>query len=141
MDRKITKDFYDEISGYRDLNHYLEENEHKFIEEPLHGYLNLILKAKNYTKKDLIKSAGIEKSYLYQIFNGRRTPSRDKLIRIAMAMKLTLEDTQRLLIIAEKSILFPARKRDAALMFCLIKGCSLDKAQLQLYELEFEILE
>lgn len=141
MLKDITSKFYEEISGVKDLNKYIGENEGKFITVTLPEYLDLLLVNQAMTKKELVKSAGIEKSYLYQIFNGRRSPSRDKLIRIAFALKLSLDSTQRLLIIAEKPILYPARKRDAAIMFCLIKGHSLDKTQIYLYDLEFEILE
>ena len=141
MLKDITSKFYEEISGVKDLNKYIGENEGKFITVTLPEYLDLLLVNQSMTKKELVKSAGIEKSYLYQIFNGRRSPSRDKLIRIAFALKLSLDSTQRLLIIAEKPILYPARKRDAAIMFCLIKGHSLDKTQIYLYDLEFEILE
>ncbi|HPQ48078.1 MAG TPA: helix-turn-helix transcriptional regulator [Clostridia bacterium] len=141
MLKDITSKFYEDISGVKDLNKYIGENEGKFITVTLPEYLDLLLVNQSMTKKELVKSAGIEKSYLYQIFNGRRSPSRDKLIRIAFALKLSLDSTQRLLIIAEKPILYPARKRDAAIMFCLIKGHSLDKTQIYLYDLEFEILE
>ncbi|HPQ48241.1 MAG TPA: helix-turn-helix transcriptional regulator [Clostridia bacterium] len=141
MLKDITSKFYEEISGVKDLSKYIGENEGKFITISLAEYLDLLLVNQSMTKKELVRSTGIEKSYLYQIFNGRRTPSRDKLLRIAFALKLSLDNTQRLLLIAEKPILYPARKRDAAIMFCLIKGHSLDKTQIYLYDLNFEILE
>lgn len=141
MLKDITREFYEEISSVKDLGKYIGDNEDKFITVSLTEYLELLLVNETITKKELVRSTGIEKSYLYQIFNGRRTPSRDKLLRIAFAFKLSLENTQRLLIVAEKPILYPARKRDAAIMYCLIKGHSLDKTQIYLYDLEFEILE
>ena len=141
MKKRITREFYDEISESKDLKSFIMNNEDKFIHVDLPEYLDLLLSAKDKTKKEMISSAGIEKSYLYQIFNGRRTPSRDKLLRIALALKLALDDTQRLLIVAEKPILYPSRKRDAAIMYSLIKGYSLDKTQISLYDMGLEILD
>jgi len=139
--KRITREFYDEISESKDLKSFIRNNKDNFIHVDLPEYLDLLLSAKDKTKKEMISSAGIEKSYLYQIFNGRRTPSRDKLLRIALALKLALDDTQRLLIVAEKPILYPSRKRDAAIMYSLIKGYSLDKTQISLYDMGLEILD
>ena len=141
MEKRITREFYDEIAESRDLKSFINDNEDNFIHISLPEYLDLLLASKEKTKKEMISSAGIEKSYLYQIFNGRRTPSRDKLLRIALALKLALDDTQRLLIVAEKPILYPSRKRDAAIMYSLIKGYSLDKTQISLYDMGLEILD
>ena len=141
MFNKITREFYDEIIRCRDLEQYIKNNENKFITITLPEYLELLLSSKNYTKKELVKSAGIEKSYLYQIFNGRRKPSRDKLLKISLALRLSLEEVQRTLIVAEKSILYPARKRDAAIMCCINNNKTLHQTQILLYDMGFDIME
>jgi transcriptional regulator with XRE-family HTH domain len=141
MFKQITKEFYDEITNCRDFKQYMKDNEEKFITITLPEYLELLLGSRNCTKKEIVKSAGIEKSYLYQIFNGRRKPSRDKLLRISLALRLSLEDTQKLLLIAEKPILYPTKKRDAALMCLINTKHSLHETQIYLHDMGFEILE
>lgn len=49
----------------------------------------------------------MEKSYFYQILKGRRAPGLDFLIKLAFVLKLNLDETQRLLKIANRQPLYP----------------------------------
>jgi len=69
----------------------------------------------------IIREAGIERTYGHQLFNGTRNPSRDKVLQIAFGFGLDVEETQRLLRAARKSMLYPRLKRDAAVIYCLQK--------------------
>jgi hypothetical protein len=69
--------------------------------------------------EQVIKQAAIERTYGHQLFNGTRKPSRDKAIQIAFGLELDLEDTQELLKVTQKSLLYPRIKRDAAIIFCI----------------------
>lgn len=44
-----------------------------------------------------IASINISKSYGYQVLRGERTPGRDIILRTALALQLSLKETQRLL--------------------------------------------
>ncbi|MBN1265003.1 MAG: hypothetical protein JXA25_05890 [Anaerolineales bacterium] len=67
----------------------------------------------------MISRSAIDRTYGHQLFNGRRNPSRDKVIQLAFGLKLDLDETQSLLQAAQKSALYPKVKRDAAIIFCL----------------------
>ena len=67
----------------------------------------------------IIISAQIDRTYGHQLFNGTRKPSRDKVLQLAIAMKLSLNETQHLLQAAGKSALYPRLKRDAVVIYCL----------------------
>ena len=60
-----------------------------------------------------------KKIYGYQIFDGSKTPSRDKVIAIALAMQLTLDEANRLLHLSNNGILYPKIKRDSIIIFGL----------------------
>ena len=68
---------------------------------------------------DWIAAAGISRSYGYQILRGERTPGRDLLLRTALLLKLSLEETQRLLAVGGCGALYPRLRRDAAVIFAL----------------------
>ena len=82
------------------------------------------------TLRDLLEQAGISapewmaasnisKSYGYQILRGERTPGRDILLRTALALRLSLKETQRLLAVGGCGALYPRVRRDAAMIFAL----------------------
>ena len=84
-----------------------------------HAYISELCTATEKKPEQVIKQAGIERTYGHQLFNGTRRPSRDKVIQLAFGLKLDLDGTQKLLQIAEKSHLYPKIKRDAAVMYCI----------------------
>lgn len=66
-----------------------------------------------------IAGADISKSYGYQILRGERAPGRDILLRTALALQLSLKETQRLLAVGGCGALYPKVRRDAAVIFAL----------------------
>lgn len=83
----------------------------------------------------LISSACISKTYCYQFMNGERLPGRDIAIRMAFGMHLTVEETQRFLTLAEKGLLYPKQKRDAAILYCIREKKTLLEADEMLSEI------
>lgn len=82
-------------------------------------YLNDLLSQHNLQVKDIIIRLNMERSYTYQIFNGRRQPTRNFLIRIAFLCQLSVNETQKLLSVASRPILYPRNRFDAAVLYCL----------------------
>lgn len=105
-----------------------------------HKYLNTLLDKKNLQITDLITGAFISKSYAYQFTNGERLPGRDIVLRMALYMKIKVAEAQRLLTLAGKSVLYPKIRRDAAILFCLQKGMSLDESNSFLEDLGEETI-
>ena len=60
-----------------------------------------------YLLSQVVEDSGVDKAFVYQIFNGSKRPSRDKLIDITFGMHLNEEETQRVLKIAGHSELYP----------------------------------
>lgn len=114
----------------------LETSPRRFQEQQLaekddpsfHAYLNKLMDEHQYYAPDLVVGACISKTYVYQFINGERHPGRDIILRIALAMGLTLDETQRLLTLAGKSILYPRIRRDASILYCIRTKMSLDES-------------
>ena len=81
--------------------------------------INQLLDEKGLTKDQVITDSNIQKNYGYQIFDGSKTPSRDKVIALALAMQLTLDEANRLLHLSNNGILYPKIKRDSIIIFGL----------------------
>lgn len=101
----------------RDFNEVLNSDSQVFEERSVSEYLKSLCKERGLVPEQVIKKAQIDRTYGHQIFNGTRIPSRDKLIQLAFGFELSLDETQKLLKIAGKSMLYAKVKRDAACIF------------------------
>ena len=119
------------------LSRFLNQNEQYMGTEDLAIWLNNICRERGLSVSEVIREAQIDRSYGYQIFRGIRTPSRDKLLQLALGIGLDVNQTQHLLILSGKSTLYPRLKRDAVLLYCIRHSFSVLDTQdvLEKYEL------
>lgn len=122
------------------LSNYFQKNEAFLQEDTFCGLLQSFCDEKHLQTAGIIRAAQIDRTYGYQLFSGARKPSRDKVVMLALGMKLDVEETQRLLRAAGKSALYPRLKRDAVLIHALKSGCSLDETQILLTEYGLSLL-
>lgn len=61
----------------------------------------------------------LSQSFVYQVFSGIRKPGRNALISLAIALRLDVVGTQRLLVVAQKGELYARVRRDAAILFAI----------------------
>ena len=101
------------------------DSEPMFIKSTLSEYLNELVDTKGLKKASVILQSGLERTYAYQIFSGKKTPSRDKLLALAIGMKLTFEEVQNLLKVNGYAQLYPKHKRDNIIIFGFYKGQSM----------------
>ena len=102
------------------------------------AYLKNVMNERGIKPSDLIVQMNMEKSYFYQILKGRRAPGRDFLIHLSFLLKLNLDDTQRLLKIANRQPLYPRLKKDAATIYAITHKMNYDKYEELLQSLEHE---
>ena len=81
------------------------------------AYLKNVMNEWGIKPSDLIVKMNMEKSYFYQILKGRRAPGREFLIHLSFILKLNLDETQRLLKMANRQPLYPRLKKDAAVIY------------------------
>ena len=97
-------------------------------------------KEKGISRAKVIKGAGINVTYGYQIMSGERHPSRDYVIQLALGLGCDLRETQRLLRLAGKSELWVKVPRDAIIAYCIEHGMTRVECDDELYRLGEETL-
>lgn len=112
--------------GRNDMS-FLEDKDFKCPE--IRYYLSDILREHEMSAAEYIVTMNLERSYGYQLLNGRRRPSRDLLVRTAILFHLNLEETQRLLKIGNREVLYPRVRKDAIAIFAIEKELSLFEYQ------------
>ena len=135
MFKKDTEKLFAEIKVDSDMAKFLTKNRNEFV-EPLHVFLNRLLQEKNLNKADVIKNSLINTNYAYHIFSGKKeNPSRDKIISLALAMNLNLDETQYLLRYAGEGSLYPRNSRDALIISAVEQGLAVADTNLLLTQL------
>lgn len=100
---------------------------------------NFIINSK-YDMNTICKRAKLAKSYVYQILNGNRVPSRDKIICLSIALDLSLKETNSMLRYSERGQLYAKKARDAVIMHSILHNMSLDETNKILSENDYEVL-
>lgn len=119
---------------------FLKINRENMLDLTLSEFLALQLYQKDIRVADVVRDSGLTKSYVHQIFNGEKKPSRDKLIAIAFGLHLTAEETQRMLKLGGCSELYTRTERDALILFAIHHGKSISDTDDDLYQRGFDTL-
>ncbi len=122
---KDTNNMQQELMSTPDLDRFLSENQDNFLSGNILELLNDLFQKRNISKAALAKQSGMSEVYLHQVFAGRRSPSRNRLICLCFGLSATLEETQELLKQCALAQLYPKSKRDAIIMYGLVNGISL----------------
>ncbi len=122
---RTTQELMNALLSKGRVEDYLRENEGEMLSDTLASCLDALLSRHGLKKGAVIEAAQIERSYGYQLFSGRRgTPSRDVLLSLALAMHLSVEETQTLLRTAGLAMLYPRVRRDSVILRALADGAS-----------------
>ena len=134
---KLTEDLLKQI---RELNIDEFKKEDNFDKIGIGDYLSNLLTSHDLQPQDIIINLNMDRSYTYQILGGRRNPTRNFLLRIAIFLKLPLEEAQRMLSIAQRAQLYPRNRFDAAIIFALEHEMTLEETNALLEEIGEELL-
>ena len=134
MKKKNTDGLRQELMASTDLSQFLSRNQEQFVNKNVAELLNYLFEKKNISKAALAKSAGMSEIYLHQIFAGRRTPSRNRLLCLCYGLEASIEETQELLRLCGMAELYPKRKRDAIIYYGLLHKLDLFVINDKLFE-------
>ncbi|MCM1326861.1 MAG: helix-turn-helix domain-containing protein [Bacteroidales bacterium] len=118
-ENKTTIELENEIKEATDIEDYLQTNQKYLTQDGFCEYLNTLLSSKGIRKADVVRESLLDRAYVYQIFSGERTPSRDKLIALAFGMHLTDAETQKMLKLSCNRELYAKDERDVLILFAL----------------------
>lgn len=124
MKNKPTDEMLEELLRTNDIEAYFKENSEYFIDYTIAEYLNYLCDRLSLKKSEVIRKAELNEIYGYQIFAGKRIPSRDKLMCIAIAMGLDLSGVNKLMKTAGYAMLYAKSKRDSIIIKAVSDGLS-----------------
>lgn len=116
----LTEELLARLAAAASPEAYLESAD--LPDRTLSDYLFRLLDQAGMSRADVARATGMPANYLYQIFQGTKRPSRDYVLRIALALGCDLRHAQRLLRLADVGTLWPKDRRDAVVIYCLEHG-------------------
>ena len=137
---KDTSKIVEELNLCLDFKTFYSENNDYMVKESLSQLLDGLIKKYNLKKSQVIRAAEMSEVYAYQIFSGLRVPERKKLLCIAVAMELPLDEVQTLLKSAGYSTLYVKLPFDSIVLYGICKKLSVVEINELLYEYGLETL-
>lgn len=125
----------------KELIYFIENNKEIEKNPSLSNHVVDFMKNKNLKKIELIRKTGINRTYAYQILQGTRKPSRDKLISLCICLGMDLCNVQNVLTIASLGILHCRKRRDVIIIFSINQKLSVIQTNEILYEMGENILK
>lgn len=123
--QKDTEQLENELSNSANVEDFLNDNQDNFRNFTLAEYLNKLLTEKHFTKSEIIKNSQLEATYVYRVFSGiTKKPARQNVIAIALAMKLSPQETNYLLYYAGVEKLYVRNEWDSIIFFALTNNLS-----------------
>jgi len=119
---------------HMDIDTYLKQNKENMIPHNLPIHLDSLLKQKGLIIADVVRGSQLNRKYVYQIFSGEKTPSRDKLIALAFGLQLTADETQTMLKLAGYRELYVRDARDTIILYALQHGKTIENTDDLLYD-------
>ncbi len=104
-------------------------------------FLNKYLSEHNLNLSDIVKASQIPKDYVYQLVDGRRKPTKDRVIALCVSAGMSLQEINRALKICNVGVLYSKDARDTAIILCISENKSVDEINDFLYEKGHPILE
>ena len=135
-----TSTFMRQLFQTSNLPAFFRQNQQTMEVPALTEHLRQLCADRGLVPERVIRAASIDRTYGHQIFNGTRRPSRDKVLQLAFGLGVGVEETQRLLRLADRSPLYPKLRRDAIILYCLNRRKTLAETQELLQSMELTIL-
>ncbi len=137
---KDTSKIVQELGLCPDFKTFYDENKDYMVKGDLSQLLDELIAKYDLKKSQVIRDAQMSEVYAYQIFSGLRVPERKKLLCIAIAMKLSLDEVQTLLKCAGYSTLYVKLLFDSIVLYGICKKLSVVQINEILYEYGLETL-
>lgn len=135
-----TEELLKNLLKSNNIEKYIKENEEYFIDLTISQFLSEYISAKGLKKSTVIKNAEISEIFGFQVLSGTRNPSRNTLLSLCIAMKMTLDEVQAMLKIAEFAPLYPKSKRDSIIILGITNGKNVCQINNELYDNNEETL-
>jgi len=115
---KDTETLINEIKDASSIEAFLAKNSAHFSDMSFPDYLHMLLSQKNLSIVE-VQRRGDMTNYVYEIFNGRKNPSRNAVLQLCFGFALSIEEAQNLLRAVKTGTLYAKDRRDSMLLFGL----------------------
>lgn len=132
MGQNITRNLEQQLKQSNNLSDYLQKNQEHLVNTSVSTILNSLIQKSQLKKSEIIKQSGITTSYAYEILNGFKVPTRDKVLRFLIAMKLEFEEIQVLLKRSGYPTLYIRNKRDSIIIYAITNQLSVIEANIMM---------
>lgn len=139
MHEKDTDELVEELKISPDIQTFQKQNKNEF-KIPLYQYLNKLLEEKNLSKSKLVEKINSGDRHIYHILSGLKNPSRKKLLTIARALELNLDETNYLLRYGGFAILYVRDIWDSVIIRAIENNLTIRKTNDILYQLGLPLL-
>ncbi len=117
---KTTQELLKQLSDKEtDFAEFVSRAENSFIKKDLNDTWQKLIEKSKLSKSDIINKSDIGYTYFYDILRGEKCPSRDKIVRLILAMQLELDDCQKALELYNWAPLYAKDKRDSAMIYAI----------------------
>lgn len=138
MDKNTTNELHQilkKIKNGQELENYIKNNLPPQDSMTFHAYYNSYLEQRHLEKAKVIQVSGISRTYAYQILQGEKNPSRDKILALSLAAGMDLKQINQCLKLAGMNELYEKVRKDAIILFALNKGLNILEINELLYEM------
>lgn len=123
---KSTTDLLNELQDNScSLSEYIQSHSDTFIDEDIQNFWEELIFQSGYSKSNIINKSDFSYCYFYDVIQGKKAPTKDKVVRLILAMKLSLEQCQAALKISGRAALYPKNKRDSILIYAIDRGLTI----------------
>lgn len=117
--KKNTEKILNQLGGDKSFTEILNENKESFSYKSIGQYILDEIQKQKTTKAKIIRESGINKRFFFSITSDKKRPSRRYVIRIFLALRLSLNDIQWYLKACDYPQLYARDKRDAVIIYCI----------------------
>lgn len=133
VEERLTEDLLEQLLAADRPEDYLDHE--RLVSQELADYLEQLRGAQDVSKADVIRESELNSTFVYDMFRGKSKPGRDNAIKLAFGLRCTLKQTQRLLRLSGMAELWPKKRRDAIIIWCIEQGKSLVSCDEELWRL------
>ncbi len=123
------------------LSDYLSKNKDIFINEDIDSFWKEMIKRKKASKSYIINEAEFSYCYFYEVINGRKAPTKDKIIRLTLSLSMSVEECQHALRISGRSSLIPVSRRDSIIIYAIEQSMSVPQCNALLSDYGEDLLK
>ena len=132
-EERLTDDLLKQLLAADCPEDYLDHEQ--LVSQELTDYLEQLRAAQGMSKADVIRESELNSTFVYDMFQGKSKPGRDNAIKLAFGLRCSLKQTQRLLRLSGMAELWPKKRRDAIIIWCIEQGKDLATCDDELWRL------